>query len=275
LYLSTQNQRTMPGKFLFSFFFLISLLVGAQEKNIVGRIIIDLDDSSPEGIYITNSRTNITAITDLTGSFSMRVQAGDDLLIRSTFYESRKFLITEPLLTKELITIHLSLQTILLDEAVITKKLTGYLEVDAKYSGKKDVITKLYEDLGVNPDASKLRDSTKFTFGKDISLLHLNVEKALEAMTGDLRRRQNLYAFEGKELVIQEIQDFFGEEYFINDLEIPKEKIREFVYYSYETSIQIQTSHQSKNYLTIMTELQKMAPIYLTRLKNWNAPLQK
>lgn len=265
----------MRNKFLFLFFLLFSIYTIGQEKPLLGRIIIDLEDSSPEGIYITNSRTNITSITDLTGSFSMRAEAGDFLLIRSAFYESRRFEITENLLEKELITIHLSLQTIVLDEAVITRKLTGYLEVDAKYSGKKDVITRLYDDLGVNPDASKLRDSSNFTLGKDISLLHLNVEKALESLTGDLRRRQNLYSFEGKEAIIQEIQNFFGEDYFIKDLEIPKEKIREFVYFSYENNVQIGIAYNNQNFLSLMIELQKSAPLYLNRLKGWNAPLQK
>lgn len=265
----------MPHKFLTLIVFGLSILLWGQEKMITGRIIIDLDDSTAEGIYVTNTRTDITAITDLTGSFSMRAQAGDILHIHSDLYESRKFEITENLLKKEWVTIHLSLQTILLDEAVITRKLTGYLEVDAKYSGKKDVITKLYEELGVNPDASKLRDSSSFTLGKDISLMHVNVEKIFESMTGDLRRRQNLYAFEGKEIIMTEIQEFFGEEYFIKDLEIPKEKIREFVYYSYESNQAIQMAYQNKNYLTIMVEFQKTAPLYLNRLKSWNAPIKK
>lgn len=248
-------------------------LLHAQEKTITGRIIIDLEDFSAEGIFITNSRTQITSVTDLTGSFTVRAQAGDLLLIRSDFYESRSFEINENLLKKDLLTIHLSLQTIVLDEAVITKKLTGYLDIDAKYSGKKDVVTKLYDELGVNPDASKLRDSSNFTLGKDISLMHVNVEKIFESITGDLRRRQNLYAFEGKEFKIKEIQDFFGEDYFVKDLEIPKEKIREFVYYSYETNTQIPISLDNQNFLSIMIELQKTAPLYLTRLKNWDAPL--
>jgi hypothetical protein len=265
----------MPHKFLSLIIFCLSFILWGQEKNITGRIIIDLDDSTAEGIYVTNTRTEITAITDLTGSFSMRAQAGDVLHIHSDLYESRRFEITENLMKKDLVTIHLSLQTILLDEAVITRKLTGYLDVDAKYSGKKDVVTRLYDELGVNPDASKLRDSSNFTLGKDISLMHVNVEKIFESITGDLRRRQNLYAFEGKELIITDIQEFFGEEYFIKDLEVPKEKIREFVYYSYETNHAVQMAYQNKNYLTIMVEFQKTAPQYLARLKSWNAPIKE
>lgn len=256
--------------------FLILFLLGfliqlpAQEKNINGVIIIDLDDSSPEGIYITNSRTKLTAITDLTGSFSLRAEAGDSLLIQSAFYESRRFYLTENLMKKDFINIHLNLQPIVLDEAIITQKLTGYLDKDAKYDPKKDVVAKLYKDLGVNPDASKLRDSSNFTMWKDVSPLHLNVDKLYEVFSGDLRRRQNLYTFEGRETRIQSIMAFFGENYFVEDLKIPKEKIREFVFYSYETT-QLPAYYENGNFLSIMTELNKIAPVYLSRLNSWRS----
>lgn len=253
---------------LFLLGFLIPL--AAQEKNIHGVIIIDLDDSSPEGIYITNSRTKLTAITDLTGSFSLRAEAGDSLLIRSAFYESRRFYLTENLMKNDFINIHLNLQPIVLDEAFITQPLTGYLDKDAKYDPKLEVVAKLYRDLGVNPDASKLRDSSNFTMWKDVSPLHFNVEKFAEIISGDLRRRQNLYAFEGREARIQNIMAFFGETYFVEDLNIPKEKIREFVYYSYETS-SLPVYYENGNYLNIMSELSKIAPVYLSRLNSWRS----
>lgn|SRR5690606_32689973 len=264
----------MPMKF--KLFFLIlgfCCLCLAQEQNINGRIIIDLEESSPEGIYITNTRTKLTTKTDLLGGFTIKAQAGDQLLIQSYFYESRKFTITESLMKKDLITIHLNLQPIVLEEAILTPKLTGFLDKDAKYNPHKDQVAKLYKDLGVNPDASKLRDSSNFTMWKDISPLHLNVEKLLEVMTGDLRRRQNLYEYEGKEEKIKQIQAFFGDDYFVLDLEIPREKIREFIFYSFETT-SIPTYLENKNFLSIMTELQKKAPEYLKRLKSWNAPLK-
>lgn len=250
----------------------ISIPAFAQEKFINARIIIDLDEASAEGIYITNSRTKITAITDLTGSFSMRAQVGDSLLIRSTFYEARRFYLSKNLLDKELISIHLNLQPIILGEAIITQKLTGYLEQDVKYSSKTDAIEKLYDELGVNPDASKLRDSTNFTMWKDVTPFSLNVEKLYEAFSGDLRRRKNLYQYEGREYIIENIHQYFGDDYFINDLKIPKEKIREFIFYAYSTSL-IPSYYSNGNYLTIMTELSKIAPIYITRLNKWNVPL--
>lgn len=243
-------------------------IVFGQEKVIEGMVIIDMEEMSPEGVYVTNKRTNKTTVTDALGGFSIRAVEGDQLLIRSSFYESRIFNLTENVMRKEFITIHLSLQVVALDEAVITQQLTGYLDKDVKYNPSKDRVAKLYRELGINPDVDKLRDSADFSFGRDVTFTTLNVEKMLEVFTGDLRRRQNLYEFEGREYKIKKIQDYFGEDYFVNDLNIPKEKIREFVFFSYE-STRIPLLFDSGNYLGIMQELNQSSKIYLNRLEKW------
>lgn len=240
----------------------------SQEKLINGRIIIDIDEESAEGIYVTNKRTQITTITDLTGSFGIRVQEGDELLIRSYLYESRKFILTKHFIEKGFVTIHLNLQPIVLGEAIITQKLTGYLEKDVKYQSSKDVVAKLYKSLGINPDADKLRDTAALKPWKDYSPFSLNVESVLEAITGDLRRRRNLYDFEGREERIENIRNYFGDNYFVTDLKIPKEKIRDFLYYSFETT-EIPNYYVNSNYLSIMVELNKTSKFYLNRLDSW------
>lgn len=249
--------------------FLMAVSGFSQEKLIQGRIIVDFDEEDLEETYITNTRSKFTTITDKTGRFSIKAQAGDSLLIRSPYYESRRFLITENLMDKKLVTIHLNLQSIVLDAAVLSQKLTGYLDKDARYKSEKDVVAKLHLELGINPDASKLRDSSNFTLGKDIGFTHMNVEKLLEVFTGDLRRRQNLYEYEGRENKIEHIQEYFGEGYFVNDLRIPKEKIRDFVFFAYGSSDTIPALYENKNFLAMMLELNKMATQYLSRLKPW------
>ena len=259
---------------IFSIIFMLTQFVSAQEKLMKGIIIIDTEDGSPEDIYVTNSRTKLTSITDITGSFAIHAEAGDSLLIRSTFYESRRFYITEKLFKKETLTIHLNLQPIALDEAVITQKLTGFLDKDAKYNPQKDQIANLYKELGVNLDASKLRDSSNFKFGQDISITSLNVEKMLEVFNGDLRRRQNLFKYEGDESIIIAIREYFGDDYFTDDLGIPREKIREFIFYTYN-STSVKLSYEENNFLKIMQIFSETAPLYVKRLKSWNAPLKE
>jgi len=246
---------------------LLSSISFAQEKTIKGRIIIDIVDSPADGIKITNLRTNLSSITDLTGSFALSATIKDTLQIHSALYEPRNFVLKESTFNKPNIDIHLNAQPVILPEAYIMPKLTGILEKDAKFSSKKDPVTELYKELGVNPDIKIKRDTTKFTLGKDISPLHLNVEKLLEVFNGGLRKRQNLFEYEGKEEKIQQIREYFGDEYFTNDLGIPREKIREFIFFAYETSI-IPTYLEADNYFSIMTELIKRKEIYLNRLNS-------
>lgn len=259
-------------KQLLNFLFLfLPFLLFAQERTIQGRIIIDIKDESAQGIFVTNKRTNISHVTDLTGSFTVKVQPGDELHIHSDFYETRHFKVTEKLMNSGLLTIHLNLQPIVLKEAVITRKLTGFLDKDAIYDKKLDVVAKLYKDLGVNPDASKLRDTTNFQMGRDLSIFHFNVDKMFDAVSGDLRRRQNLYAFEGKEAKLTAIREYFGDNYFTNDLKIPEEKIREFINFAYGTTL-IPLHYNNGNYLGIMIEFSKSTSEYLNRLKRWGLP---
>lgn len=250
---------------IFGLFLNFNFVFG-QEKLITGRIIIDLEDSSPEGIYITNSRTQYTSITDLTGTFSIKAEAGDSLLIRSYFYESRRFYLSETLINKSLIYIHLNLQPIALDEAIIRPKLTGYLEEDVKYNAGPDPIKELYASLGINPDVKPRRDASGFQMWKDVSPLNLNVEKFLDVLTGDLRKRQNLFNYEDREEILTKINSFFGEDYFVKDLEIPKEKIHEFLFFTYETT-SLRYNYDSNNYLKMMENFSNSSKTYLKRLR--------
>ncbi len=240
----------------------------SQEKTIIGRIIIDVEDESSEGIFVTNLRTQITAITDLTGSFSIHARLNDELLIRSHLYETRKFILSKQVFYNELISIHLNMHPIVLEEAVISQKLTGYLDKDVKYQPSKDVVAKLYKELGINPDASKLRDTTSVAFWKDYSPFYLNVETVLESQTGQLRKRKNLYDYEDKENKLEHIRQYFGDYYFVNELNIPKEKIRDFLFYAYESS-DIPIYYSTGNYLSILYELNLASKVYLRRLSLW------
>lgn len=256
--------------FLIFFCLFIFSNIQAQEKLLTGRIIIDIDDESAEGIYITNKTTKITTITDLTGSFRIHGEAGDELLIQSYLYESRKFIITQSVMDKGFVNIHLNLQPIVLEEAVIMQKLTGYLDIDAKYDTKEKV-TKLKKDLGL-PLKDKQKDSVDMRPWNEYTPFTLNVEGILGAITGDTRRKRNLYYYEDKEERIVNIKDYFGETYFVNDLKIPKEKIRDFLFYAFETS-KIPEYYTSGNYLSIMVELSKASKVYQKRLDSWSKSL--
>ena len=74
-------------------FCLLSSQVLAQEKYLNGMIVVDFNDDYPQGVVITNKRTKVYSISDITGSFKVHAQVGDTLLFQAPFLVDRKFVV--------------------------------------------------------------------------------------------------------------------------------------------------------------------------------------
>jgi len=211
---------------------LFSSFIFAQEKWVQGNIIIDDSDDTAEGVYVTNLRTNHTTISNFTGTFLIQAKVNDTLKIQSDWYENRLIILRPNLFNKQTIVVHLAVQTIQLNTAFIGQKLTGILEKDVKNGKKTDVITKLYKSLGVNPDIKPIKDTSSLKaglFSGDITLTRLDVGRLYDVFSGKAKQRKALLDYEDKYDKITKIKNYFGEDYFTKDLNIPKFKIRDFI----------------------------------------------
>lgn len=211
---------------------LFSSFIFAQEKWVQGNIIIDDSDDTAEGVYVTNLRTNHTTISNFTGTFLIQAKVNDTLKIQSDWYENRLIILRPNLFNKQTIVVHLAVQTIQLNTAFIGQKLTGILEKDVKNGKKTDVITKLYKRLGVNPDIKPIKDTSSLKaglFSGDITLTRLDVGRLYDVFSGKAKQRKALLDYEDKYDKITKIKNYFGEDYFTKDLNIPKFKIRDFI----------------------------------------------
>jgi len=211
---------------------LFSSFIFAQEKWVQGNIIIDDSDDTAEGVYVTNLRTNHTTISNFTGTFLIQAKVNDTLKIQSDWYENRLIILRPNLFHKQTIVVHLAVQTIQLNTAFIGQKLTGILEKDVKNGKKTDVITKLYKSLGVNPDIKPIKDTSSLKaglFSGDITLTRLDVGRLYDVFSGKAKQRKALLDYEDKYDKITKIKNYFGEDYFTKDLNIPKFKIRDFI----------------------------------------------
>ncbi len=204
----------------------------AQEKWVQGNIIIDNSDDEAEGIYITNLRTKHTTISNFAGAFFIQAKVNDTLKFQSDWYENRQIILRPSLYNKQTIVVHLAPEIIHLNTAYIGPKLTGILERDVKNGKKIDVVTKLYKDLGVNPDLKPIKDTSSLKaglFNGDISLTRLDVGRVFDVLSGKAKQRKALIDYETKYDKITKIKNYFGEDYFKNDLKIPSFKIRDFI----------------------------------------------
>lgn len=244
---------------------LFTQFIFAQEKWVQGNIIIDDSEENAEGVYVTNTRTNHTTITNFAGIFFIQAKENDTLKMQSDWYENRSIILKPNLYKKPVIVVHLAVQTIQLNTAFIGPKLTGILEKDVKNGRKVDVITKLYKDLGVNPDLKPIKDTSALSAGflsGDITLTRLDIGRIFDVVSGKAKQRKALIDYETKYDKITKIKNYFGENYFTNDLKIPSFKIRDFIDNALtNTGNNIQLN--DVNYFKLLQILSSYSKIYL------------
>ena len=244
---------------------LLSHFIFAQEKWVQGNIIIDNSDDNAEGIYVTNLRTKHTTISNFAGTFFIQAQVNDTLKFQSDWHENRNIILRQNLFQKPTIVVHLAPEVIQLGTAIIGQKLTGILEKDVKNGKKQDVITKLYASLGVNPDLKPIKDTSALKaglLGGDISLTRLDVGRIFDVLSGKAKQRKTLIDYETKYDKITKIKNYFGDDYFTNDLKIPKFKIRDFIdnaLNNTENNIQL----NDVNYFKLLQIFNSYSKIYL------------
>ncbi|WP_286500434.1 hypothetical protein [Empedobacter falsenii] len=244
---------------------LLSNFIFAQEKWVQGNIIIDDSDDTAEGVYVTNLRTNHTTISNFTGTFLIQAKVNDTLKIQSDWYENRLIILRPNLFNKQTIVVHLAVQTIQLNTAYIGQKLTGILEKDVKNGKKADVVTKLYKSLGVNPDIKPIKDTSSLKAGflsGDITLTRLDIGRIYDVFSGKAKQRKALLDYEDKYDKITKIKNYFGDDYFTNDLKIPKFKIRDFIDNAL-TNTESKIELNDVNYFKLLQLFNSYSKIYL------------
>lgn len=242
--------------------------LSAQTKWVQGNIIIDHSDEKAEGVYVTNKRTKFTTKSNFLGIFFIQAQVNDTLQIRSDWYENRNIILRPNLFKKEAIVVHLAIETINLQEALITKKLTGILEKDVVFGKKEDDLTRLYKILNVNPDINPLKDTSALSaglLGGDISLTRLDVGRLYDIFTGDLRKRKALLDYESQAAQIARIRAYYGDNYFKSELDIPSYKINEFIITAL-TNTQNLYQLKDPNYFSLLAVLNNYSSKYLDDL---------
>jgi hypothetical protein len=121
----------MKNKLLY-IFLLISFISFSQVKErdlIIGKI--KSDSLEVENITVFNVSSNIGAVTDVDGKFSLKMREKDTLVIQGLAYLSTKYIVQITDLDKELLEIYLRTKINELNEVEVSPyTLTGVLEVD-------------------------------------------------------------------------------------------------------------------------------------------------
>lgn len=122
----------MKNNYIILFFLFISQISFSQHierKVLKGRIVAD--SLEVENITVFNITSNVGAVTNVDGKFSIKARATDTLYIQGISYESKKYVLTHKDFWLEELEIRLKTNVTELNEIEITPyTLTGIVEVD-------------------------------------------------------------------------------------------------------------------------------------------------
>lgn len=130
----------------------IAFSQGIERKILRGKIVAD--SIEVENLTVYNITSNVGAITDVDGKFSINARATDTLFIQGLSYESKRYVLTDKDFWLPVLEIKLHVKITELNEIIITPyTLTGNLKEDTKriqvYGegfSKIDMRIKHYED---------------------------------------------------------------------------------------------------------------------------------
>ena len=153
--MKSKNHQKMRNNILLFFILVITQIgfsQGIERKVLRGKIVAD--SLEVENLTVYNITSNVGAITDVDGKFSINARATDTLFIQGLSYDSKRYILTDKDFWLPVLEIKLHVKITELNEIIITPyTLTGNLNEDTKriqvYGegfSKIDMRIKHYED---------------------------------------------------------------------------------------------------------------------------------
>lgn len=258
------------NKILLFLFFITSINIQAQSTLITGKIIVDDADEviDLEGAMIENLTTKARSKANSSGLFSINVSMNDELHIKHLGLQERTLKVSENMITKGFVTVHVNMEVIELAETNIQKMNKDALRNLGK---EKSFQEKLGDEMGIN----------SLEFKAELNLKHEEeiVNRTIKQVGGvNLLGIMNLFKNPKKRIknsaplkVVKEdqllaLRKFFTTYYFVNDLKIPEGKINEFLDYCY-SNFDFPKLLNDNNFDEILFVIDEQAPLYLSKIK--------
>lgn len=229
--------------------FLLTVQIGFGQNNtskeITGQIFEQ--SSNVEGVNIINNTTQVTAVSNAAGMFTIVVREGDVLVFSAVNLEPFKRRITFEDLNSASVIIKMSAKEIELKEVIVNDN--GGITA---------------ENLGVIPYGQKKYTPAErkvYTATSTPGDMLLNVISGRTAM---LKKEVNV---EKKEMLFRKIEYLFDENYYTERLKIPVADIKGFQLYCVDDP-EFAVSLDTKNKTMSMFLITDLARKYLTILEN-------
>ncbi|MGV0936439.1 hypothetical protein [Empedobacter falsenii] len=248
-------------------FGLISTFSFAQTTLITGKVVIDdgvVGQDAVDHILIMNEMTNARVLTNEKGMFSIKASVGDELVITHDFYIERKIKITSDIFTKGMFTIHLNIETIELAEARINTLDKNFKNNIKLKHGKVD---ELYDNLnlGFDPNLRFRKINPNMTSTINNNGL-LDPSLWIASISGQKKKDKKQNEYFKKVDKIKDLENYFTSNYFIESLNIPENKVTDYVRYCY-ANFELEKLVKENKYDKITEILEEQAPKYLEMIK--------
>lgn len=242
----------------------------AQDVKILGAIQMRSGNDFLSDISIYNKRTQKTAFSNVFGRFYIDAQNGDMLVLKGLDIFTEIVQIDEKIIEDKSLIVLLNVDALVLKDVIARRKLSGNLDKDIRSQPYKDDLKTLEENMNL-PKPAPNSDFEKnsypiYSLSKPLSI---DVDAIYDILSGNRYRRENLIKWETRELKLQKIIDFFSEKYFVDELGLPKNHIREFVEFCWETST-IQEDYKWNNFYLMSETLKVKSTFYIKNLKESN-----
>lgn len=235
----------IPFKTLFFFCFFLLVAISANSQTIerievAGKIIVESPDV--EGITIFNTSSNRGTITDEEGKFSINVALNDRLQISALQFKNFEVLITQDIIDSKALTVVLVEEVNKLPEVlVLPYGLTGNLTVDAiraktvnpnldaLYFGLDNLDKIDFTDdylTGVRNTA--MADDRLYYAADAVKIIGLLIKPLFKSK----KNKQ-----EPELATDMQLTEKYSPEYLMDKLNIPKNKITEFIYFVEDSGI--------------------------------------
>ena len=224
-----------------------------------GRITSQIKELND--VYVSNLRSESNTTTDRTGNFSMFVKVGDTLQFSGLQIITKKTVIEENDIAKQLYVINLEPKINPLDEVEIKQ----YKSINAVSLGILQRPAKVY-----TPAERKLRTATAAYPTANVGTMaggSVGLDPLLNAISGRTAMLKKELKVERKENLLLKIEYMFKEEYFLENLKIPKDYLRGFWYYAVEDP-KLEEALNVKNKMMARFIFSDLAVKYLEILKN-------
>ena len=209
-------------------------------KEIQGQIFEQ--STTVEGVNIINNTTQVTAVSDVNGMFSIVVKEGDVLVFSSVNLDPFKYRITAEDLKSNSLRIKMTVKETELKEVIVNENSN---------------ITA--ENLGIIPHGQK-----KYTPAerKIYTANSTSVDKILNSISGRTTMLKKEAVVEKKEVLFRKMEYLFDEAYYIERLKIPLEYLKGFQLYCIDNA-EFAVSLNTKNKTMSMFLITGLAQEYL------------